>query len=202
MKLVPIFLLIALQLLISCITLPSDQRPEGKVVERSKQTKPVWSDSPTDQLIVNATEAKIHYFSQKSRDLPIAVKLMQSTAIEKSYPLWKPSFDQRLKEFPKIFNAKTPRNEKEFYDLLEQCARKVHAEAAQIEDIYYEKIQIEKPELVPELAGVSEYFDVHVLVQLKQVDTAKIESVIYQVFSKAKAVELRRVGSEFSPKKP
>lgn len=180
----------------SCATTSKDSRPEGRVIERSKQAKPVWADAPAGQLIVNATEAKIHYANTKQRDLPIAIKVTQSSAIESSYEPWRASFETRLSEFPKVLAAKNAKNQVEYTQLIEQVARKVHAQAAQVEDIYYERIRIDAADKVPELAGVSEYFDVHVLVQLLPVDSTKIRAVLQQVFSGAKAPELKRIGKD------
>lgn len=184
----------------ACTTLSDSIRPEGRVVERSKQTKPVWADAPTGQLIVNATEAKIHYYLGKQRDLPIAIKLAQTSAIESSFDAWKPSFDIRLKEYPQLLAAKNSKNEKEYVILLDQAARKTHSQAAQVEDIYFERVRIENPDKVPELQGVNEYFDVHVLVQLMPVPSDKLNGVLHQVFSSAKSADLKKAVKDLAPK--
>jgi hypothetical protein len=185
-------------LLANCTT-PSDNRPEGRIVERSKQLRPVWADSPLNQLAINATEVKFHYAKFKQRDLPIAVKTSQTEAIESSFTPWRPSFDSRIKEFPKLIAAGTGPSQKEYEILLDQAAHRVHAQAAQIEDIYYERVRIEDASKVPELTGVSEYFDVHVLVQLQQVDSERLNNALFQTFSTAKSLTLRKVAKDFAP---
>lgn len=189
--------------LFSCTTTSSnDTRPEGRIVERSKQVRPVWVDSPLNQLAVNATEVKFHYAKFKERDLPIAVKAAQTEAIEQSFLPWRPSFESRLKEFPRLIAAGTGTAEKEYTTLLEQAAHRVHAQAAQIEDIYYERIRIEDASKVPQLSGVPEYFDVHVLVQLMQVESEKLRNAIYQSFIAAKSPVLRKAAKELAPPPP
>ena len=192
--------LLVFTLILGCASAPENQRPEGRVIERSKQSKPVWADAPSGQLIVNATEAKIHHFSPKKRDLPISIKTAQSDAIENSFASWRPSFLVRLNEFTQLMATKSTKNEQEFNELIEQAARRVHTQAAQVEDIYYERIQIDSPEKVPELAGVNEYFDVHILVQLLPVETEKIQAALYQVFQQARSPDLKRAVREFAPK--
>lgn len=188
-------------LLNSCAT-PTDNRPEGRIVERSKQLRPVWADSPLNQLAVNATEVKYHYAKFKQRDLPIAVKAAQTEAIDESFIPWRPSFDARIKEFPKLVAAGTGPSEKEYLSLFDQAAHRVHAQAAQIEDIYYERVRIEDASKVPELTGVSEYFDVHVLVQLQQVDSERLKNALFQTFSGAKSLALRKAAKELAPPPP
>ena len=189
--------------LYSCTTTaPTDTRPEGRIVERSKQVRPVWVDSPLSQLSVNATEVKFHYAKFKERDLPIAVKAAQTEAIDQSFLPWRPSFESRLKEFPRLVAAGTGSAEKEYTTLLDQAAHRVHAQAAQIEDIYYERIRIEDASKVPELTGVPEYFDVHVLVQLLQVDSDRLRNAIYQSFINAKSPVLRKAAKELAPATP
>lgn len=185
-------------LLTNCAT-PGDNRPEGRIVERSKQLRPVWADSPLNQLAVNATEVKFHYAKFKQRDLPIAVKTSQTEAIESSFTPWRPSFDSRMKEFPKLVSAGSGSSQKEYELLLDQAAHRVHAQAAQIEDIYYERVRIEDASKVPELTGVSEYFDVHVLVQLQQVDSEKLKNALFQTFSSAKSLTLRKAAKDLAP---
>lgn len=197
------FVFVAACAMSSCTTTaPSDTRPEGRIVERSKQVRPVWVDSPLSQLAVNATEVKFHYAKFKERDLPIAVKAAQTEAIDQSFLPWRPSFESRLKEFPKLIAAGVGPAEKEYTTLLEQAAHRVHAQAAQIEDIYYERIRIEDASKVPQLSGVPEYFDVHVLVQLMQVDSDKLRNAIYQSFVAAKSPALRKAVKELAPPPP
>jgi len=186
--------------LFRCTTVQEDLRPEGRVVERSKQTKPVWADAPAGQIVVNATEAKIHYTLVKQRDLPIAIKTAQTSAVTSSFDAWKPSFEARLKDYPTLTAAKSSRNEIEFNQLLDQAAHKAHTQIAQVEDIYFERIHIDNPAKVPELDGVSEYFDVHVLLQLLPLQSAKLDMILYQVFQTSKFPELKRAVKDFAPK--
>ncbi len=187
---------------ISCISLPDERRSDGKVIERNKQSRPVWVDAPVNQLIVNATEANVHISKLKQRDLPIAIKLTQTAAIETSYPPWRPSLESRMGEFPSITSFKTGKHETEYSILLEQVARKIHAQVAQVEDIYYERIQINPEKKPPEFENLTEYFDVHVLVQLHPVESVKLQSVIHQVFSNAKASELRKAAKSLALPNP
>lgn len=201
-KMRPSFCFFVLVFFAGCATIQSDTRPDGRIVERSKQVRPVWADSPLNQLAVNATEVKFHYAKFKQRDLPIAVKSAQTEAIDQSFPLWRPSFDSRLKEYPRLVAAGTGPAEKEYVSLLDQAAHRVHAQAAQIEDIYYERVRIEDASKVPELTGVSEYFDVHILVQLLQVDSERLKNALYQSFLNAKSPALRKAGKELAPPPP
>jgi hypothetical protein len=69
---------------------------------------------------------------------------------------------------------------------------------SQIEDIYYEKIRIDNHSTVPELQGVTEYFDVHTLVQLLPGDSEKLRSSLGTALSASKQPEMRKVGKELS----
>ena len=183
----------------SCASLQPDKRPEGVVVERNKQSRPVWVDSPTNKLLVSTTETRFHYALLKQRDLPIAVKLSQTNAIKESFELWRPGFDQRLNDFPQLKGLQSStRTSKDTSLLLDQVAHKIHGEVSQIEDIYYEKIRIDNYATVPELQGVTEYFDVHTLVQLLPVDSEKLRSSLGTALSGSKQPEMRKVGKELS----
>jgi hypothetical protein len=187
----------------SCTTSEfGDKRSDGTVVERNKQSRPAWVDSPTDRLLVNSTETRFHYSLRKQRDLPIAVKQTQIMAIDSSYNLWLSGFEQRLGDYPQIKGLKSStRTNKETLSILEQIAKKTHSEVAQIEDIYYEKIRIDNYAASPELQGVTEYFDVHVLVQLLPVDSEKLKNSLANGFSNSKLPEIKKVGRELSPTK-
>lgn len=190
-------LLFQMALFTSCLSLSSDKRPEGVVVERNKQTRPVWADAPTNKLLVNTTEVRLHYALLKQRDLPIAVKLSQTNAIKESFDLWRPGFNQRLEDFPQLKGLQSsPRTSAETSSLLDQVAHKIHGELAQIEDIYYEKVRIDNYATVPELQGVTEYFDVHTLVQIIPVDGEKLRSALGTALGSAKIPEMRKVGKE------
>jgi hypothetical protein len=131
--------------------------------------------------------------------LPIAVKLSQTNAIKDSFELWRPGFDQRLNDFPQLKGLQSStRTSKDTSLLLDQVAHKIHGEVSQIEDIYYEKIRIDNYATVPELQGVTEYFDVHTLVQLLPVDSEKLRSSLGTALSASKQPEMRKVGKELS----
>ena len=194
--------IIGLLQIYGCTTLQSDKRPDGVVIERNKQTRPVWSDAPTDQLVVNATEAKFHYALNRQRDLPIAVKQAQTSAIEASYPLWKPNFDERLKELPNVAATSHGRAGAEYATLIEQVSRRIHARVNQVEDIYYERVRIDQPDAAPDLVGAKEYFDVHVLVQILPVESEELKHQIASSFSSAKSAELRKIAKDLTPPPP
>ncbi len=187
-------------ILISCVTTDSDKRPEGVVVERNKQTKPAWVDSPTNKLLVNPTETRFHFSLLKQRDLPIAVKQSQTMAIDASFDHWFPGFEQRLADFPQINGLRSSsRTSKDMEVLISNVAHKIHSQVAQIEDIYYERIRIDNYKPVPELQGVTEYFDVHTLVQLLPVDGEKLRISLGGALLAGKFQEMKKVGRELSP---
>ena len=187
----------------NCATITSDKRPEGLVVERNKQVRPAWADSPADKLLVNSTETRIHYALLKQRDLPIAVKQSQTNAIFSSFDLWLPSLNQRLGDLPQLNGLRSsPRASKDMEQLLTQVAHKIHGEVAQIEDIYFERVRIDNYATVPELQGVTEYFDVHTLVQLLPVDGEKLRGSIGSALLASKSSEMKRVGKELTPQLP
>ena len=187
----------------NCATISSDKRPEGIVVERNKQVRPAWADSPTGKLLVNSTETRFHYAHLKQRDLPIAVKQSQTAAIFSSFDLWLPGFNQRLGDLPQINGLRSsPRTSKDMDQLLNQVAHKIHSDVAQIEDIYFERVRIDNYATVPELQGVTEYFDVHTLVQLLPVDGEKLRGYIGNALLVSKPAEMRRVGKELAPQLP
>lgn len=199
-----IIVLFLLQIQSGCVTKqpPVDRRPEGVVVERNKEVRPAWVDSPTKSLLVSATETRFHYPLLKQRDLPIAVKQSQTKAVEESFILWRPSFDQRLNDVPQINGLRTSsRTSKETEKILDQVASKIHTEIAQIEDIYFERIRIDNFNLVPELTGVTEYFDVHTLVQLMPIDTERLKNVLGNSLQASKYSEMKKVGKELAPPK-
>jgi hypothetical protein len=86
--------------------------------------------------------------------------------------------------------------------LLNQVAHKIHSEVTQIEDIYFERIRIDNYASVPELQGVTEYFDVHTLVQLLPVDGEKLRASIGSALLASKPSEMKRVGKELAPQIP
>jgi hypothetical protein len=187
----------------NCVTVTSDKRPEGLVVERNKQVRPAWADAPTDKLLVNSTETRFHYALLKQRDLPIAVKQSQTAAIFSSFDLWLPGFNQHLNDLPQLNGLRSSsRTSKDMEQLLNQVAHKIHSEVTQIEDIYFERIRIDNYASVPELQGVTEYFDVHTLVQLLPVDGEKLRASIGSALLASKPSEMKRVGKELAPQIP
>jgi hypothetical protein len=199
-----LFLIAAMSLTTTaCVTGNSDKRPDGVVVERNKQTRPAWVDSPTDQLLVSSTETRFHHALSKQRDLPIAVKQSQTLAIDASFKHWTSGFEQRLADFPQIKGLRSsPRTSKDTDVILEAVAKKIHSEVAQIEDIYYEKIRIDNYSVSPELQGVTEYFDVHTLVQMLPVDSERLRQALGNGLLAGKYPEMKKVGRELSPLKP
>jgi hypothetical protein len=193
-------LILSAGLLTSCVSTDSDKRPEGVVVERNKQTRPAWVDSPTDKLLVNPTETRFHFSLLKQRDLPIAVKQSQTMAIDASFNFWFPGFEQRLADFPQINGLRSsPRTTKDMEILIINVAHKIHSQVAQIEDIYYERIRIDNYKTVPELQGVTEYYDVHTLVQLLPVDREKLRLSLGSALSAGKYQEMKKIGRELAP---
>lgn len=185
--------------LTACVIPGSDKRPEGVVVERNKQIRPAWVDSPSDKLLVNSTETRYHYALLKTRDLPIAVKQSQSGAVDRSFNLWLPGFEQRLSDFPQIKGLRSSaRTAADMNALINQVAHKIHAEVAQVEDIYYERIRIDNYTPVPELEGVTEYFDVHTLVQLMPVDGDRLKGALSSALLAGKHAEMKKVGKELA----
>lgn len=186
-------------LLSSCLTTISDKRPEGVVIERNKQTKPAWVDSPTDKLLVNSTETRFHFALLKERDLPIAVKQSQTMAVEASFKLWSIEFEQCLTDYPQLKPLRSsPRTASDMETLISGLAHKIHSDAAQIEDIYYERIRIDNYKPVPELQGVTEYFDVHTLVQLLPIDREKLRVALGSALSAGKFQEMKKVGRDLA----
>ncbi len=183
-------------LLYSCQTPLGDVRPEGVVIERNKQVRPVWVDLPTERIVSAGNDSKFHFAKFKQRDLPIAIKTTQSAAVESSFSAWLPIFNERMKQVPKFSQIQSKGNPAELDLLMTQLSRKQHAIAAQIDDIYYEKIRIDDPSKVPELTGVSEYFDVHVLILLKPMEDQQLHSSIKKIFINSKQAEWRKWAQE------
>ncbi|MCX6116553.1 MAG: hypothetical protein NT027_03355 [Proteobacteria bacterium] len=180
----------------SCVTPIGDTRPEGVVVERNKKSRPVWADSPTNSLTSSQDDQKLHFTKERQRDLPIAIKLTQSESIEASYIPWKVQFDQKLRNLAKFEQISKKYNQMDFAENVHQLARKYHAQLAQVEDIYYEKIRIDDATKVPELKGVGEYYDVHVLVSLKLIEDLKLKSLAKSHFLNSKWPELKKWAQE------
>lgn len=183
-------------LLYSCQTPLGDVRPEGVVVERNKQVRPVWVDLPTERIVSASADSKLHFAKFKQRDLPIAIKTTQSLAVESSFSMWLPIFNERMKQVPKFNQIQSKGSSTELDLLMTQLSRKQHSIAAQIDDIYYEKIRIDDPSKVPELAGVSEYYDVHVLILLKPLEDKQLHSSIKKIFLNSKQAEWRKWAQE------
>ena len=181
----------------SCAYLSRDKRPDGSVVERNKESRPAWVDSPTNQLLYTSSETRFHFAILKARDLPIAVKKSQIAAIEASFPLWQPIFDQRLKDLKEIKAlASSSRISPEFSEVKTQFAHRVHTEIAQVEDIYFERIKIDNYKSTPELEGVSEYFDVHTLVHLVPIDEEKFNRELGEQLKGSRNKQIRRAGQD------
>lgn len=201
MHFIKLTLLIAFCLLQSfgCTTLVSDKRPEGVVVERNKQSRPVWADSPTTRLFTSETETRYHYAMIKQRDLPIAVKLSQTNAIKESFRLWRSLFGNNLQQVSQVKRLQSStKYAKDLTYILDSVASKMHGDLAQIEDIYYERIRIDHPEKVPELRGVSEYFDVHSLVKIAPIEIEKLKKSLAAALSATRNPEFKKVGKELS----
>lgn len=186
-----------------CVYLSRDKRPDGSVVERNKESRPAWVDSPTDQLLYTASETRFHFAILKARDLPIAVKKSQIAAIEASYPLWLPIFESALREYKELKALESaPGTSRDMAELKNYFAHRIHAEIAQVEDIYFEKIKIDdyKLELELELEGLKEYFDVHTLVHLAPLDQEKVEKDLISTLQSSRNKEIRRIGKQLQKK--
>jgi len=183
----------------ACAYVSSDLRPDGIVVERNKQSRPAWADAPTERLLTSGSEYRFHYALLKSRDLPIAVKQSQTRAIEQSYELWKPQFDQEVGTFSQLKKLQaSARTSKELQAVTDRIARRLHSEVAQIEDIYFERIRIDSQKNPTDLEGVSEYFDVHTLVQFLPFDQEKLQKDLSAALLASSVGELKKVGRDLS----
>jgi hypothetical protein len=184
----------------ACAYVSSDLRPDGIVVERNKQSRPAWADAPTERLMTTGSENRFHYALLKSRDLPIAVKQSQTKAIEQSYELWKPQFDQEIGTFSQVKKLQSSaRTSKELQAIIDRIARRLHSEVAQIEDIYFERIRIDSQKNPSDLEGVSEYFDVHTLVQFLPIDREILQKDLSAAFLASSVGEIKKVGRDLSP---
>lgn len=178
-----------------CVYLSRDKRPDGSVVERNKESRPAWVDSPTNQLLYTSSETRFHFAILKARDLPIAVKKSQIAAIEASFALWQPIFDQALKEIKEIKSLNnSSKNSSDLSEFKTQFAHRIHAEVAQVEDIYFERIKLDDYKATPELEGVSEYFDVHTLVHLIPIDQEKFAKDLADQMKVSRNKQIRSVG--------
>lgn len=193
-----LFLSLSLSL-VGCIYLARDKRPGGTVIERNKETRPAWVDSPTNQLLYTTSETRFHFAVLKARDLPIAVKKSQIAAIEASFALWKPTFDKQLATIQEIKPLMAnPKLVAEANDLISNYSHKVHSEIAQVEDIYFERVKIENYQASPELEGVSEYFDVHTLVHLNPIDQEKFPRDLAAKLEAANNRQIRATGKQLA----
>jgi hypothetical protein len=200
LRLFNMFTVLLFVALASCATTNENKRPEGVVIERNKESRPAWADAPEDQLLVHTTETRFHYALLKERDLPISVKQAQTNAIDASYKFWYPGFEQRLEDVPQIKGLRTsPRTAKDMEQILNIVAHRIHGDVAQIEDIYYEKVRIDNFNVVPQLQGVTEYFDVHVLVQLMPVDGEKLKLTLGSAMQSSQYAEMKQVGKSLAP---
>ena len=193
-----IFILLILGLS-GCVYLARDKRSDGAVIERNKETRPAWVDSPTNQLLYTTSETRFHFAVLKARDLPIAVKKSQIAAIEASFALWKPIFDKQLATIPNIKPlTAAPKLAGEMTDIIANYSHKVHSEIAQVEDIYFERVKIDNYQSSPELEGVSEYFDVHTLVHLNPIDQEKFLQDLATKLESANSKQIRSVGKQLT----
>ena len=184
----------------ACAYVSSDLRPDGIVVERNKQSRPAWADAPTERLMTTGSENRFHYALLKSRDLPIAVKQSQTKAIEQSYELWKPQFDQEIGTFSQVKKLQSSaRASKELQAIIDQVAHRLHSDVAQIEDIYFERVRIDSQKNPSDLEGVSEYFNVHTLVQFLPIDREILQKDLSAAFLASSVWEIKKVGRDLSP---
>jgi hypothetical protein len=184
----------------SCSTLVSDTRPEGVVVERNKQARPIWANQSSAKLLKNQADSRFHFAMLQQRDLPIAVKLSQTNAIKDSFQLWLPGYRDELQKLVELrpLQAAT-QHAKDLERVLESVAIKLHGELAQIEDIYYERIRIDRYDTVPHLQGVSEYFDVHVMVKIAPLKSEHLRATLANELRSVDSREFKRVAMELSP---
>lgn len=181
----------------SCVYLSRDSRPDGIVIERNKETRPTWVDSPSDQLISTSKESRFHYALPKSRDLPIAIKKSQTAAIDASFNLWLPHFESKIAEIQQFKSIKSSaKSNRDLDDFLNRFAHRIHAEIAQVEDIYFERIKLDGHKTSTEMQGISEYFDVHTLVHLAPVDPEYFTKELAKELKASSNSELRRVGKD------
>lgn len=180
-----------------CVYLSRDKRSDGSVIERNKESRPAWVDSPTDQLLYTASETRFHFAILKARDLPIAVKKSQIAAIEASFPLWLPIFERAMRNYKEVKTLESASGtSRDMAELKNYFAHRIHAEIAQVEDIYFEKIKIDDYKLELELEGLKEYFDVHTLVHLAPLDQEKVEKDLISALQASRNKEIRRVGKQ------
>lgn len=191
-----VYVCIALFIYVGCVSTQTQTRSDGVVIERNKQARPVWVDAPMSQLVESSKDAKLRYALLKQRDLPLAIKSTQSSAISSSYEPWRPIFDTQLKQLALFHQIRAKDDASRFDGLVEKAAHEVHAQSSQIEDIYYEKIRIDDPSMVPELKGVNEYFDVHVLIRIVPIENKRFLAIIKRVFGGAKSLETRKWAKE------
>jgi hypothetical protein len=186
----------------SCSTTFTHVRSDGKVVERSKEARPNWVEAPHAKLISDANESRMHFENLRQRDLPVAVKLTQSYAMEASYVAWKPLVAQRVGSFQGVVGLLNDRNRAEFDKISETMIRKLHSDLTAIEDIYYEKIETDPTAELNELKGAKEYFDVHVSIRIKGLLDEALRQAMVSSFAKSKDSQLRRLGSVTRPAPP
>jgi hypothetical protein len=148
-------------------TVTGDRRPEGPVVERNKEVKPIWLDLALDELVTTQTGGQLHHALFKQRDLPIGIKTAQTSAVEISFNAWKVAFDEKFSQLPNVGSLKNSGTDKDLEAAKDQLSRRLHAEVTQIEDIYYERIRIDDRTKVPELGNIPDYFDIHALVNIQ-----------------------------------
>ena len=185
--------------LAGCVYFSSNARQDGVVIERNKEIRPAWADAPTEQLLYTSSETRFHYSVLKARDLPIAVKKSQTAAIEASFGLWRPIFERRVAENPIVKSTKPQiKSSREFSEVIDRFAHQMHAQIAQIEDIYFEKVKIDAYNPPPELEGATEYFDVHTLVHLLPIDGDNFYHELANHLQSSRNSEVRRTGKEIS----
>lgn len=180
-----------------CVYLANNKRPDGTVVERNKESRPAWVDSPTDQLLHTSTETRFHFAILKARDLPIAVKKSQIAAIEASYPLWLQIFEQAFRQVKEVKTlTSSSKLARDFAEFKNNFAHRVHAEVAQVEDIYFERVKIENQKAPPDLDGVGEYFDVHTLVHLNAIDQERFTKELAEQMLGSRNKQIRQAGKD------
>jgi hypothetical protein len=184
--------LLLISCLMSCATF-LNERPEGRVIERSKQTPPAWSALKLNVLFETDDGAQYRHMRSKERDLPIGIKKTQTDGIQQSYNAWMPVFKQKmLASIPDLAKVQ----DSDLYPVLEKVGLPTHNEIAQISDFYFEKIHIDRPDMVPDLEGVSEFYEIHVLVTLKQFDMNKATTQMIQALETSGRPELQKIASQ------
>jgi len=186
---------ISMFLLGSCVL-----APQTAIVERSKEQRPAWVELSSSQAVVGDDLVQFHGTNDRQPDLPLGIKLTQSSTLEGSETgitgLVRAQIDDIAvsKKTPEAV-LKSPETE----SAIVEAVKRSHGRHGKVVDIYYERHQsLVKTATNPEVETDGDFYVIHVLVQYPKEQIPAVVVDIGRVLQKSRNADVKRFGQVLS----